>query len=259
MPPKEVLSPNRSINASQKVVQIEFDLDFRPVLKSGGKSLMGEGRAKLLRQIKELGSLSKAAKQMGMSYRYAWGTVHRMEQVCGEKIVKSVRGGAERGQSVLTGTGEKMLAEFESRTAAIHDAEHRAHKKPSLTTDGVLVVSNNILLVKRKNDPFKGRYALPGGFVEYGETVEDCVVREVREETGLKVKVNSLLGVYSSPDRDPRGHTVSTVFVLTQIGGALKDSDETHAEWVTMANMPPLAFDHDSIVADFLRRSKKRR
>lgn len=233
------------------MVLIHFEFDLRPVLKSGGKSLMGAGRAKLLRLIKETGSLSKAARQMGMSYRHAWGVVHRMEEICGQKVVKSVRGGAERGQSVLTDAGERILSEFESRTAALEEARGNSYRKPSLTTDGILVVDSKILLVRRKNEPFRGRYALPGGFVEYGETVEHCVVREVGEETGLKVRIDRLLGVYSAPGRDPRGHTVSVVFVLQQEGGTLADSEETHAEWFPLGGMPTLAFDHDSIISDY--------
>lgn len=241
----------------QKVVQIHFELDLRPVLRTGDKSLMGAGRARLLRQIKELGSLSKAAKEMGMSYRHAWGVIHRMEEICGEKIVRSVRGGAGRGQSVLTSAGDRILSEFESRVTALKEAQGRTYRKPSLTADGILAIGGKMLLVKRKNDPFRGRYALPGGFVEYGETVEDCVIREIREETGLIVSIDRLLGVYSAPGRDPRGHTVSAVFVLTSRGGPLTDSDETHPEWVSLEKMPPLAFDHDSIVSDYLKSSKK--
>ena len=236
---------------------MHLELDLRPVLKSGGKSLMGEGRARLLRQINTTGSLVKAAKQKGMYYRHAWGIVHRMEELCGQKIVRSIRGGAERGQSVLTQAGETLLSEFESRISALDEARGRSYSKPALTTDGILVTDGKILLVKRKNEPFKGRYALPGGFVEYGEMVEDCVVREFSEETGLKTRIDRLLDVYSAPGRDPRGHTVSVVFVLSLEGGNLSDSDETHAEWFRLDDMPQLAFDHDEIVSDFLKSRKK--
>lgn len=237
---------------------MHLELDLRPVLKSGGKSLMGEGRARLLRQIKSTGSLSKAAKHMGMSYRHAWGIVHRMEELCGQKIVRSIRGGAERGQSVLTDAGEALLSEFETRTSALDEASVRSHTRPNLTTDGILVVRGKILLVRRKNEPFKGGYALPGGFVEYGETAEDCVLREIEEETGLKTRVDRLLGVYSEPGRDPRGHNISIVFVLSHEGGSLSDSDETHAEWFKTDRMPHLAFDHDAIVSDYLKSIKKK-
>jgi len=196
---------------------------------------------------------------MGMSYRHAWGIINRMEEICGEKIVKSARGGSERGQSDLTAAGERLLTEFESKYSALETAYEEAFRKPSLTTDGVLVAADKILLVRRKQEPFKGRYALPGGYVEYGERVEDCVVREFQEETGFRVAIDRLIGVYSDPERDPRGHTVTVAYSLTMQGGALKDSDETHAEWVRLGNLPRLAFDHDAILADYLKPAKKKR
>ncbi len=236
-----------------------YEFDFRPVLKYGGKSLMGLGRAKLLREIRETNSLSKAAKKMGMSYRHAWGIVNRMEEICGESLIKSERGGSERGTSHLTESGERLLAEFEGKYSALERAYSNSIKKPSLTADGILVSDAKIVLVKRKNEPFKGRYAIPGGFVEYGETVENCVVREFIEETGLRTSIDRLLGVYSDPGRDPRGHTVTVAFVLTLQGGSLTDSDETHAEWVKLNELPKLAFDHSLILKDYMRSVKKKR
>jgi 8-oxo-dGTP diphosphatase len=220
---------------------------------------MGAGRANLLKRIRDSGSLSKAAKEMGMSYRLAWGIVHHMEDVCGEKIVQSVRGGSARGKTVLTDFGNELLAEFERSERSIEKASGTRYLKPSLTTDGILLVDSKLLLVKRKKDPFKGKYALPGGFVEYGEKVEDAVIREFREETGLEVAIGQLLGVYSAPGRDPRGHTVSVVFVLSHRGGMLADSDETHAEWFPIAKLPQMAFDHNQIVSDYRKTVRKSR
>ncbi|MEM3038818.1 MAG: NUDIX domain-containing protein [Thermoplasmata archaeon] len=238
-------------------MRISLEIDFRPVLKIDKKSVMGAGRAELLRKIKETGSLSTAAKSMGMSYRHAWGVIHHMEDIVGEKLVESRRGGKRFGESVLTKTGERLLEEFDSRTTSSAEASEKSRKKPSLTTDGILVVDNKICLIKRKHAPFSGMYALPGGFVEYGERLEESVVREFKEETGLDVKVKSLLGVYSDPNRDPRGHTVSVVYVLSHIGGKLSDSDETIAEWVPLSRLPKLAFDHEKIVSDYLAQVKK--
>ena len=197
---------------------------------------------------------------MGMSYRHAWGVIHHMQDIVGEKLVESKRGGKKFGESVLTKTGERILDEFDSRTAAIGDACQKSLKRPSLTTDGILVVDDRICLVRRKYAPFAGMHALPGGFVEYGERVEECVVREFKEETGLDIKIKRLLGVYSDPNRDPRGHTVSVVYVLSLIGGKLADSEETIAEWSPLSRLPKLAFDHDRIISDYLaqvKRSKK--
>ena len=247
------------MDCDAEVVCIQLELDYRPVLSFGGKSLMGAGRANLLKRIRDSGSLSRAAKEMGMSYRLAWGIVHHMEDVCGEKIVHSARGGSARGKTVLTDFGNELLAEFERSERSIEKASGTRFLKPSLATDGILVADSKLLLIKRKKDPFKGKYALPGGFVEYGEKVEDAVVREFREETGLEVAIDRLLGVYSAPGRDPRGHTVSVVFVLAQEGGTLADSDETHAEWVPIAKLPQLAFDHNQILSDYRKTVRRSR
>jgi len=82
-------------------------------------------------------------------------------------------------------------------------------QSPALTVDGILIKNGSILLIQRKHSPFQGTWALPGGFVEYGEKTENAMIREMSEETGLKIKICALLGVYSDPHRDPRGHTVT--------------------------------------------------
>jgi 8-oxo-dGTP diphosphatase len=242
-----------------KVVAIPLELDFRPVLKFDGKSLMGSGRARFLQLIAETGSLSTAAKRMGMSYRHAWGIIQRMEQIYGEEIVVSERGGSEKGMTRLTEAGQKILWTFEDSVSGLPKSPETIRKNPRLTADGIVVSGSKILLVRRKFDPFEGRYALPGGFVEYGERVDECIIREVQEETGLIVSVDRLLGVYSAPDRDPRGHTVTLAYRLNLKGGTLADSVETKAEWIPLKSIPPLAFDHDAIVADYLRTVKKKR
>lgn len=126
---------------------------------------------------------------------------------------------------------------------------------PKLTVDPlILTKENEVVLVKRKFDPFANFYALPGGFVEYGETVEEACVREALEETGLKVKIIRLLGVYSDPKRDPRGHVISIVFLCKQIGGELaKETKETREAKAFAANelkKTKLAFDHGEILKD---------
>jgi len=106
--------------------------------------------------------------------------------------------------------------------------------------------------VVRQNEPFREMPALPGGFVELGETVETAVVREVEEETGLQTKVARLVGVYSDPDRDPRGHTVTLAYALEVVGGALKaGSDAANVALLDPDRLPPMAFDHTRIVADW--------
>lgn len=125
-------------------------------------------------------------------------------------------------------------------------------KTPALTVDAIIQFPDGeIVLIRRGNDPFKAHWALPGGFVEYGETVETAAVREAHEETGLEIELVRLVGVYSDPDRDPRGHTVSVVYLARPVGGELKaDTDATEvsktADWRSL----DLAFDHATILAD---------
>ncbi|MCD6573183.1 MAG: NUDIX hydrolase [Thermoplasmata archaeon] len=129
-------------------------------------------------------------------------------------------------------------------------------KKPSITVDGVIIKNGKILLVKRKNEPFKGKWALPGGFVEYGETVEKAVLREVKEETGMDAKIKKLVGVYSDPARDPRGHTISIVFLLEGEGDAIAGDDAIEAKFFDLNELPPLAFDHEKIIKDAIQTYK---
>ena len=129
------------------------------------------------------------------------------------------------------------------------------YKSPKLTTDGAIVTDGKILLIKRKNEPYKGKWALPGGFVEYGEKVEDAVIREVLEETGLKTKIREIVGVYSDPGRDPRGHTVSIIYLLDILEGELKGGDDAEeAKFFDINNLPDLCFDHNIILVDIKRR-----
>ena len=129
------------------------------------------------------------------------------------------------------------------------------YKNPVLTVDGVIIKNHSIVLVKRSKPPFEGQYALPGGFVEYGETVELALIREIVEETGLKVKIKNLIGVYSDPDRDPRGHIISLAFRAQIIGGELSSgSDASEVRLFDIRNLPRLAFDHERIIQDALTR-----
>ena len=122
---------------------------------------------------------------------------------------------------------------------------------PALTVDGIIIEHDEILLIKRKHDPFQGQWALPGGFVEYGETTTDAVCREVLEETGLNAEIISLFDVYSDPQRDPRGHTVSIIYILRKIKGAVHGGDDaSDARFFSLNALPALAFDHAQIIAD---------
>jgi len=130
-----------------------------------------------------------------------------------------------------------------------------SYKIPSITTDGVILKDKQILLIKRKNEPFKGKWALPGGFVEYGEKTEDAVIREVSEETGLKTKIRTLAGVYSDPNRDPRGHIITIIYVLDIVEGNVKAGDDaSDVKFFDVHQLPALATDHNKIINDVIKR-----
>lgn len=122
---------------------------------------------------------------------------------------------------------------------------------PPVAADVIIEIGDRIVFVERKHDP--PGWALPGGFVEFGETVEQAAVREAREETSLEIQLTELLGVYSRPDRDPRGQTVGVVYIGSATGKPRGRDDARQARLFSPVHPPaPLAFDHASIVADYL-------
>lgn len=130
---------------------------------------------------------------------------------------------------------------------------------PKLTVDIVIELLDRptrpIVLIERHFPP--PGWALPGGFVDLGETVEAAAVREAREETGLEITLGPLLGVYSDPVRDPRGHTVSIVFVATAHGEPQAADDARTVRAVDPSILPPLAFDHARILADYRAQARR--
>ncbi len=227
-----------------------YHLKCKYMMYSDDKFIIGEGRVKLLELIQEKGSISSAAKEMNMAYRHAWGEIKDIEESTGKDILTSTRGGEKKGGSELTGFAQELLEEYEDLK---EEHDETVYRKPSLTVDGLIKKDNKILLIERKNPPFKGMFAVPGGFVEYGEPVEKAVVREIEEETGLKTEIKELVGVYSDPERDPRGHTISSVYHLKPVGGELKGgSDAEKAKYFDINDLPELAFDHKKIINDFL-------
>ena len=133
-------------------------------------------------------------------------------------------------------------------------------KTPALTVDCVLIDRRQrLLVVQRKHPPFKGMYALPGGFVDVGEMVEDACRRELMEETGVRVGKLQFLGVYSDTKRDPRGHTCSVAFLArVQSAIATAGDDAAAAEWIENWSKARMAFDHGRILADAKRMLRKK-
>ncbi len=131
-------------------------------------------------------------------------------------------------------------------------------RTPDVCVDVVIELTDRpgrpIVLIRRARPP--AGHALPGGFVDIGETVEQAALREAREETGLTVSLGDLLGVYSEPSRDPRGHTVSIVFVATATGEPVAGDDAAGILVTDPGSAPSLAFDHGRILGDYLARRR---
>ena len=128
------------------------------------------------------------------------------------------------------------------------------YRNPSPTVDIIIEIEDQIVLIERKNPP--PGWALPGGFVDYGESFEEAARREAKEETGLDVHLLRQLHTYSDPKRDPRQHTVSTVFIAWASGTPTGGDDAKTARLYSLDALPPLAFDHASILADYVRFKK---
>jgi 8-oxo-dGTP diphosphatase len=132
------------------------------------------------------------------------------------------------------------------------------YPRPAVTADCVVIANEQqpkVLLIQRGNEPFKGCWAFPGGFMDMDETTEHCAVRELKEETGLAVSDLHQIGTYSKIDRDPRGRTISVAYLViidspVEVTG---QDDATKAEWFPITNLPHLAFDHFDIMQDALR------
>jgi 8-oxo-dGTP diphosphatase len=138
---------------------------------------------------------------------------------------------------------------------------HGKHKNPAPAVDFIISKDDNskILLVRRKNDPFKGMLSIPGGFINEGETAENAMIREAKEETSLVVEPIAILGVYSDPQRDPRMHTISVTFITRIVQGSENARDDAAAlQWINIEDeldgliqSQQIAFDHSKILNNY--------
>ena len=131
----------------------------------------------------------------------------------------------------------------------------KVYKNPIPTVDIIIKIEDKIVLIRRKNRPYG--WALPGGYIDYGESAESAAIREAREETSLDVELEGLLGVYSDPDRDPRSHTITTVFIARGKGKLKAADDAEDIGLFDENNLPdPIVFDHRKILQDFFERQR---
>lgn len=130
--------------------------------------------------------------------------------------------------------------------------------RASVTADAVLFAEKDsqkyVLLIQRGNDPYKGYWAFPGGFLNMDETVARCAERELEEETGIVLTGMQLVGIYSDVERDPRGRVITAAYAaMTTMPEATAADDAVAAKWWPINALPNLAFDHDKILADAMR------
>ena len=129
------------------------------------------------------------------------------------------------------------------------------YPRPAVTADCVVITKGQepkVLLIERGDDPYKGQWAFPGGFMNMDETTEQCALRELKEETGLELSEVHQIGAYSKVDRDPRGRTVTVAYlaIIDKPSPVIGQDDAAQAEWWPLTSLPQLAFDHDEIMED---------
>lgn len=129
------------------------------------------------------------------------------------------------------------------------------YPRPAVTADCIVITTEaeaKVLLIQRGDEPYKGCWAFPGGFMNMDESTEQCAIRELEEETGLKVTDVYQIGAYSKVDRDPRGRTITVAYlaIIEKPISVIGQDDAAKAEWWPINSLPHLAFDHDEIVSD---------
>ena len=132
------------------------------------------------------------------------------------------------------------------------------YPRPAVTADCVVITKEEqpkVLLIQRGIDPYKGCWAFPGGFMNMDETTEQCAIRELEEETGLRVSNVHQIGAYSKVDRDPRGRTITVAYlaIIDEPVHVTGQDDAANAEWFPLSALPELAFDHAEITRDAVR------
>ena len=136
------------------------------------------------------------------------------------------------------------------------------YPRPAVTADCIVITKEaepKVLLIERGDEPFKGCWAFPGGFMNMDETTEQCAIRELEEETSLRVSDVHQIGAYSKVDRDPRGRTITVAYlaIVDEPIAVNGQDDAAKAQWFPLSALPELAFDHDEILPDAVKKYKE--
>ena len=136
------------------------------------------------------------------------------------------------------------------------------YPRPAVTADCIVITREaepKVLLILRGDEPFKGAWAFPGGFMDMDETTEQCAIRELEEETGFRLSVVHQIGAYSKVNRDPRGRTITVAYlaIVDEATTVIGQDDAVKAEWWPLSDLPHLAFDHYDIIQDAIRKYKE--
>lgn len=218
-------------------------------LEEDGVRAMDEDLAHLLRRLGEGASLRQALDGSPLTARDVRTWRSAVQRVLGaDPLTRAGR------RLTVSETGRALREEFLRKNTSTRIFLTQGLRVPLLAVDGLVLVEGRLVVIKRKYEPYVDRPCLPGGMVEHGEPVEAAAVREIREETGLDTRVQGLVGVYSDPDRDPRGHVISLAFALEHVGGdLLSGTDAAEVGLLDLEELPEMGFDHNAIVADYLR------
>lgn len=188
--------------------------------------------------------------------KYTVRSIKHKNSLSGRALREMMYTGDEWKKHVPKGTLETLL-EIKG-VERLREITNTRFESPVLAVDTIIEVEEGVILVKRAKEPFKDKYAIPGGHVEGNETVEGAAVREAKEETGLDIEIKKILGVYSEPRRDPRGHYVSVVYICKKLGGELRAaSDAKEAKIFSIESLPELGFDHKKIFEDYKKKKQK--
>jgi len=161
----------------------------------------------------------------------------------------------DKGEIQLTEKGDEKIEEITRKISVLEFYNSHPYIRPAVTVDGIIFYGEKLVLIRRGNEPYKGMYAFPGGYVNYNERVEDAFLREMKEEIGVQVYNWKLFTVLSEPGRDPRGHTISIVFdgTILEEPRAGDDASEILLTSIQDALKIKMAFDHQEVLKKFIQ------